>query len=522
MSYNSSFFLFLFLPAVLICYQLAPKRYRGVVLIFFSYLFFWSFSNMMLVYLIGTTFLVHHITLWLNALRLEESQAEDKVQKKKCKRDQKRVLVVGIGILLGILGILKYHNFFMKNISLLAAAFSLQMDYHMVKWMLPIGISFYTLEAVGYMADAYWGRIPQGRSFQKTALFLSFFPTIMEGPICRYKDVEATMFSYENLDWDNLTSGALRILWGLFKKMVIADRLAIAVATVFDFYFNYSGFIVLFGAVCYTMQLYMEFSGVMDIVIGCGRMFGIGLPENFRQPFFARTVTDFWRRWHITLGVWFKEYIFFPVSLSHVVKKWNKYGKKHFGKFITGLVTSGMALFPVWLSNGIWHGAKWSYIFYGMYYFTLIILGLLVEPLRDKLVTTLHLNVNAWYYRIPQTLKMLVIIFTGELFFRSNGLRTGIYMFLSIFRDFHISTLWDGTLLTLGIDAMDYLAAVVGLVIVFIVGVLREKQVDIIGNMMKLRLPVRWAIYYAMIFAVLIFGAYGDGYQPIDLIYAGF
>ena len=249
----------------------------------------------------------------------------------------------------------------------------------------------------------------------------------------------------------NLSDGCVRIFWGLFKKMIIADRLYVPVQVIFESYTDYSGVSVAVAAIAYTVQLYMEFSGCMDIVIGSAKLFGITLPENFKQPFASKNAAEFWRRWHITLGVWFKTYVFYPVSLSSVVKKWNRFGRKHLNKYITKIGVSALALFPVWFFNGLWHGRRWSYIFYGMYYFIILLGSIIVEPLRNKVLKACHINENVFWFKSLRIIKTWIIIFTGELFFRANGLRAGIHMFLSIFKNFEIRDLWNGTFLELGL-----------------------------------------------------------------------
>ena len=307
MSYHDPVYLFLFLPAVLLAYQLTPGKKRWLLLLLAGYLFFWTISGKLVLYLIGTTLFTHYIGL-------------------------------------------------VKNL------------------LLPIGISFYTLQAVGYMADVYWEKIPAQRHLGKLALFLGFFPQIMEGPISMYGQTGEALWKGEDLRGENLSAGSGRILWGLFKKMIVADRLYVLVKAVFEHYQDYSGSIVAFAAIAYTLQLYMEFSGCMDIVIGSGRLFGVRLPENFCRPFASRNAAEFWRRWHITLGAWLKTYVFYPVSVSRLVKKWNRFGKKHLGKYLTRLGATALCLFPVWLCNGLWHGASWNYIFWGIYYLIFLLL----------------------------------------------------------------------------------------------------------------------------------------------------
>ena len=499
---------FAFLPLCLAAYQIAPQKWRRRVLLGFSYLFFWLLSGKLIVYLLGTTVFVHCMGIWLDSIRSEKKKA-------------RRVLTLGILVLLGVLAYLKYYNFFVENVT---GIFGNALPFTLAekKILMPVGISFYTLQAIGYMADVYWGKIRAEEKLEKTALFLAFFPQIMEGPICRHSDTCDALYSGRPLEAENLTNGYIRIFWGLFKKKVIADRLAIGVDAIFGNYTSYSGFMVAFAAVAYTVQLYMEFSGCMDIIIGSGQLFGVTLPENFRQPFCAQSAAEFWRRWHITLGTWFKTYIFYPVSMSAPVKRWNQYGRKHFGKYVTMLGTSAMALFPVWLCNGLWHGARWSYIFYGMYYFTLILAGIAVEPVRDRILQAFHISERSVGLKFMRIAKTWVIIFTGELFFRADGLRAGIYMFRSMFRNFDLGNLTDGSLLELGMTKADLIAVVVGCVAVAVVGFIKERGTNVRISLDRKPVFMRWSFYYVLILAVIVIAAYGDGYQAVDMIYAGF
>lgn len=508
MAYQSMVYGFAFLPLCLAAYQIAPQKWRRRVLLGFSYLFFWLLSGKLIVYLLGTTVFVHCMGIWLDSIRSEKKKA-------------RRVLTLGILVLLGVLAYLKYYNFFVENVT---GIFGNALPFTLAekKILMPVGISFYTLQAIGYMADVYWGKIRAEEKLEKTALFLAFFPQIMEGPICRHSDTCDALYSGRPLEAENLTNGYIRIFWGLFKKKVIADRLAIGVDAIFGNYTSYSGFMVAFAAVAYTVQLYMEFSGCMDIIIGSGQLFGVTLPENFRQPFCAQSAAEFWRRWHITLGTWFKTYIFYPVSMSAPVKRWNQYGRKHFGKYVTMLGTSAMALFPVWLCNGVWHGARWSYIFYGMYYFTLILAGIAVEPVRDRILQVFHISERSVGLKFMRIAKTWLIIFTGELFFRADGLRAGIYMFRSMFRNFDLGNLTDGSLLELGMTKADLIAVVVGCVAVAVVGFIKERGTNVRISLDRKPVFMRWSFYYVLILAVIVIAAYGDGYQAVDMIYAGF
>lgn len=529
MACHTSVYLVLFLPLSLLAYQITPQKKRWITLLTCNYLFFWLISGKLVLYLIGTTLFVHYIGVWLTWTRVQCKQtvsgmtkAESTEIRKKYKKREKIILAAGITGLLSILIYLKYYNFFVTNInhflSVTGSDFSLKSE----TFLIPIGISFYTLQAIGYMTDVYWKKEEVYHHPGKIALFLSFFPQIMEGPISLYGQTAENLWSGNSLKSENLADGIIRIFWGLFKKIIIADRLYLLVQEIFGHSENYYGIMVVIGAIAYTVQLYMEFSGCMDIILGSGKMFGITLPENFRQPFFSKNAAEFWRRWHITLGVWFKTYMFYPVSVSAIVKKWNKFGRKHLNKYITKLGVSAMALFPVWLCNGLWHGARWSYIFYGMYYFVILMFGIAVEPLREKIINFFHINEHAVWFRILQMLKTWVIIFTGEMFFRAESLTTGMRMFKSIFVGTGIWQILDGKLVSCGLDVADYGAVIGGCIVVFIVSIVKEKQLLGQNGVKQLAIVPRWVLYYGLIFAVLIFGAYGIGYQQVDMIYAGF
>lgn len=528
MAYHTPLFLGIFLPVLLLIYQIAGKKYRSMVLIAAGYLFFYTFSKMLLLYLLGATILIYFVGIRIEAVQ-EEFQSKKRGMerdaaasyKKCCIKRKRRILLFGILLLLAVLLGVKYYNFFAQNLNSFLNLFSIPLLLEQKSILQPIGISFYTLMAIGYLVDIYEGKIGAERNFAKIALFMAFFPQIMEGPISRYDQTADQLYEGRALKAEQISMGAQRILWGLLKKMLVADRLNVMVNTVYANYQVYGGTVVALTAVAYTTQLYMEFSGVMDIVIGIAEMFGVKLPENFRQPFFSKNVSEFWRRWHITLGAWLKDYIFYPVSLSGKVKKMNN-AVRHKSKYAARILVSAAALFPVWLCNGLWHGPRWSYVFYGMYYFTLILFGMMLEPAFTKARELLHIREENKLFIGFQVLRTLVLVVIGELFFRAEGLSNGIGMFLCIFRDFRAETLWDGTLLALGLDSKDLFLIVVTVIVVFVVSCLHEKGIHIRAQVMSFPLPLRWSAYYALMLTILIFGAYGDGYTPVDLIYAGF
>ena len=308
----------------------------------------------------------------------------------------------------------------------------------------------------------------------------------------------------------------------MMKKLVIADRVNGLVTETFSNHANYNGTVAAVAAVVYTLQLYMEFSGTMDIVIGSAEIFGIKMPENFRQPFFSKTISEFWQRWHITLGTWFKDYIYYPISMSRTSKKLTKKARKKLGNFYGPMLVSTVALFCVWFCNGMWHGSGWRYIFFGMYHFALITCGNLIKPLVKTINGKLGINSSAPLYKGMQIFRSAVLVAIGEMFFRANGLHAGLDMFRLIFTDFKLETFKDGTLLNLGMDIQDYIIVLVTVAIVFTVSVMNEKGKSVRTLVQQKNLPIRWTVYFALIFYIIIFGAYGPGYVQLDPIYADF
>lgn len=496
MSYHLLTYSLLFLPAVMLLYQLTPQKARWVTLLVADYIFFWLLSGGLIFWMLAAT-LITYVCGRVIAYVAEHSPAKGK----ELVRKKRAILGIGVILTLGMLIVFKYLKVF--GITFIA----------------PIGISYYTLQTISYMTDVYRGTVKAETHIGRMALYLSFFPQIMEGPISRYSETAHALFSGKPLEFHNVAFGYQRILWGLFKKMLIADRLAPAVIKVFSGYENYDGSAVAVGVVFYTIQLYMEFSGCMDIIIGTGEVFGVALPENFRQPFFARNASDFWRRWHITLGTWLKDYVFYPVSLAKPVKKVAKSVKGKFGIGVSKFVAPTAALFCVWLSNGIWHGAGWTYIFYGMYYFVLIFIENITEAPVKKFAERKNINMEGIVCKVLRGVKLFFIVNTGELFFRATSVSQGFSMLGRIFGKFHISALLESNL---GMDVYDVALAFVGIVIVLLVDILHEKGVSVREKIASLRLPLRWGVWYAVILSVIILGAYGAGYTVVDMIYAAY
>lgn len=531
-SYISLVFLAIFLPIVLLFYGILPKKARPFVLLAAGYAFFWFISEWLILCLILSTLSVYGAALLLKKLKEKRNSAliaassreEKKAIKKLSTSKQAAVLAAGAVLNIGLLAVLKYSPFFMTNVNMLFRILHLPFQAEVPNFLTPIGISFYTLQAFSYLHDVYKEKVEADKNLGRVALFLAFFPQIMEGPISRYSETAKDLWSGERLHFKNLSFGAQRIAFGMLKKMVIADRLNIIVRTIFKDYegYGFDGGIIALGAVLYTIELYAEFSGTMDVVIGTGEMFGIRVPENFRQPFFSASISEFWQRWHITLGTWFRDYVFYPVCMSKPMKKLTKNSRKKLGRHYGPLPASIVAFFCVWLCNGLWHGAGWQYIFFGMYHFALISLGSLVLPLSTSLFEKLKIDRNCLPYRIFAIIRTALLVCIGEMIFNSHSLHDSLKMLKILFTRFSLKSFADGSVLTLGLDVYDILVLIVTIVIVFVIGIIKEKGKSPRELIASKPVFVRWPVYIGLIVFIVVFGAYGAGYIPIDPIYANF
>lgn len=528
-SYFSNAFLYFFLPASILGFFVMPKKAKKYFLLVASLVYFWLVSGKLIIYLLLSILAVHYFGLWLDRIRTRQAEvvkAAEKEERKQIKKSfqKKSRLVLGFAAVLhiGLLLVLKYSPFFTENLNALLEALNVSTRLEIPSYLMPIGISFYTLQAVSYLFDVYRGTAKADENIFRLGLFMSFFPQIVEGPICRYNQTAERLWNVTQIDYHNFLLGIQRILFGYMKKLVVADRLNPFINEAFDHYADYDGPLLALGALLYTVQLYMDFSGTMDAVVGIGQIFGVEMPENFRRPFFSKTISEFWQRWHITLGTWFKDYIFYPVTMSKPMKKLTSAGRKKLGNHFGPLLSGAVALFCVWFCNGLWHGSAWHYIFFGMYHFVLILSGEIIAPAVKLFQSKLHIDPEKLPYRIFQILRSTVLVIFGELFFRANGLRAGFAMTKIMFTKVHFTALNDVTLRPFGIDTKDLFIVGVVVLIVFIVGLLKEKGVDVNERIASQNVVVRRVILYALIMFIIIFGAYGPGYVPVDPMYAEF
>jgi len=517
MSFVSTGFL-LFLLIGVIVYYFIPKKVQWIWLLFISYFYYATFGIKPMAFIVLTT-----ITTYIGGRLIEKYSIEgaNKIlenkanitseEKKKIKaitkRNKRKVVVVMLLFNFGILAVLKYFNFGFENINgIMHRLLGIQYTITGMDFILPLGISFYTFQSMGYIIDIYQGKYEADKNIFKFALFVSFFPQILQGPIGRYNRLAHQFYEKHYFDLTKIQRALQLICWGFFKKLVIADRAGIIANQIFDHDDKYYGITIIVGVLAYCIQLYGDFAGGMDVVMGTAELFDIKIDANFRQPFFSHSISEFWRRWHITLGTWMKDYIFYPFSLSKGMNKFGKFSKKKFGNTIGRVLPICLADLLIFFIVGIWHGASWKFIIYGLYNGFIIAFSSLFQPVYIKMFIITHINPKTRAWRLFQIFRTFILINIGWYFDRGNSLKDAVYMMYHSVKGFSFSTLVDGSLLKLGLNGVQIIILLAACAVWFIVSVLKEKNIEVRDAIGARVLPIRWAIYIALIISIPLLG----------------
>lgn len=351
-------------------------------------------------------------------------------------------------------------------------------------------------------------------------LYLVYLPTILQGPFNRFPQFKESLAERIEFDYTGFMHGIQRFLWGAFKKLVLAARLEQIGTYVFSDWSSQSGISISVGVVAYSLWFYTDFSSYMDMMLGISRTFGITLPENFRQPYFAQNISEFWRRWHITLGGVFRDYLMMPFIQSKSGRSLRKYFKKY-GKNAGRLAPVLAGTFLVWISTALWHGLGWNYLIWGMYYCFIISCSLVLEGSYEKIKGRLRIVNSSKAYTLFCMVRTWSLLFTANVILQVHNLRE----FLAVFRRLIGCSFLDGayvSLSALGWIRQDAFVLAAGLLILLWVSILKEKNKDVLEIIDKQILLVRWTVYYALLFSVLLFGMYGSQYDAGQFLYMQF
>ena len=506
-----SFIDYVFIPLIFIVvliYFVSPIKYRWIVLLLASILFFCTWGVNMLPLAIGAT-----IVAWIVSNVIEKwnvnfdvevknndsyDQSEKNVLQKKLKTRCKYVLWIGVVLVLSVLLFSKVESVFI------------------------LGVSYYTMSLIGYMADVYWKKEKAEKNLFKLMLFTLYFPKILQGPISKHKNIKASLYEGTSFEYKRFCYGLQRVLWGYFKKLVIADRLLLFIQPAFVNYENYHGSILLVAAVFSALQMYCDFSGCMDIALGVSEIFGIKLEENFKRPFFAKSVPEFWTRWHISLSTWFKDYIYMPIVISPKIIKISGKLKKAFGKRVAKNFVTIVPVMTVWTITGLWHGTGWNYVAWGVYWAILFILSTILDPEIKKITKVLHINTETKDFQLFRQIRTIALFVICRVIVYPADLNVSKEVFEKIFFNFGPWQLLDGTLYTVGLDQAGFMLVVFALLLMYVISKKQEQGIKIRDEIASLSIVGRWIVYLAGIVGVLIFGIYGPGFDAASFVYMNF
>ncbi len=494
MVFNSAVFLYFF-PIVILFYFLVPKKLRYIWLLGAS-LYFYMCWNVKYVILL----LVSILTTWLAGLLVHKIQNT---------LARKWILAACLIVNIGILFFFKYFDFFLDSANKVLAKVGIQVVESSFSVLLPVGISFYTFQALGYIIDVYKGRIDAEKNPLRYALFVSFFPQLVAGPIERSENLLKQVREVDKMkiwNYENVTNGLTLMVWGLFIKMVIADRVAILVDTVFDGVYLYGTVALVAGALGFALQIYCDFMGYSTIAIGAAKVMGFTLMENFDTPYLATSISDFWRRWHISLSTWFRDYVYIPLGGNRCSK---------IRKYFNLMVTFGV--------SGLWHGANWTYVFWGFLHGFYQVVGDITKPFRQKLWKKTNAKTESFSFKLAQVVTTFVMVDIAWIFFKANSIGIAIDYCKRMFTKWDPWSLFNGEIYNLGLDRFEFNVLIVATVVLLLVDLIRYCKKQVITEFLQEQcIWFRWGVIFALIFATIIYGMYGINFESSQFIYFQF
>lgn len=474
---------YLFFPVAAAGYFLAPKRGKNLWLLVCSWFFYLCAGPEYFVFLLATV-----VVSYFGAKRLETAR-------------KRWLLVLLLALFIAALGVFKYLDFAVNTVKRVLALVGLDWSARVPQLLLPAGISFYFFAAMGYLIDVYRGKQKAERGFVKCALFLSFFPALLSGPIGRAGQLLPQFDEPHQLNYVNLREGFGRFLWGAFKKLVIADRLAVVVNTVFAAPSSFGAVQVVIAACAFSIQIYCDFSAYTDMALASAKVMGFTLAENFRTPYFARSIAEFWRRWHISLSTWFRDYLYIPLGGSR-----------------RGKVRTYVNILIVFAVSGLWHGAAMNFVVWGLLNGVYQVVGAITKPARTVVRRGLHLPEDTKLSALWQMAWVFVLATVAWVFFKAGSATAA----LEVLRNMVKPVLWDaGGLAAMGMGRKEWLVAVLSCLALLGVDAWSVREAPATRLAAACR-PARWCVYLLMLVAVVVFGSYGTGYDAQSFVYFKF
>lgn len=480
MVFNTLSFILFF---IVVCggYFILPHKYRWSLLLCSSYFFYMCWNATYALLMLFST-----IVTFLSGVFISRS---------KTKKNKRVFLILSLVINLGILGVFKYFNFFNETIALVVSKIGIDWAVPNLNVLLPVGISFYTFQALSYTLDVYKKDIEPIRHFGKYALFVSFFPQLVAGPIERSKHLIPQFEREVSFDFERIKSGALLASWGFIKKMIVADRVAIMVNNVYNNISDYDGSQIAFATVMFAVQIYCDFSAYSDIARGCARILGFDLMKNFNAPYLATSMHDFWKRWHISLTSWFRDYLYIPLGGNRVSKP----------RYYFNLIF-------VFLVSGLWHGASFNYILWGALHGGYQMVGHISKNIRGKIRGRLYISEKSVGLKIFRRIFVFTLVCLAWVFFRADSTSNALFAIERIatmqFSDVY-TLLLDNGVFSLGLNQIEFTVVMIFIILIYYIDLQSQNKLMII-RLQKEPILIRWIVYLLIFFSIIVFGVYGD------------
>ncbi|MBR6771138.1 MAG: MBOAT family protein [Lachnospiraceae bacterium] len=499
MLFNSLDFL-IFFPIVVLIYFLIPKKIKYLWLLAASYYFYMCWNPKYILLMLLSTVLT-----WITGLALENFR-----EKGLSKKWQKGCIAACFIINLGILALFKYFDFFLENINLILEKLGMQMVEKPFDLLLPVGISFYTFQALSYIVDVYREEVKVEKNLARYALFVSFFPQLVAGPIERTDNLLRQINHIPTMKlknhYERITDGLVYMLYGFFLKMVIADRISLMVDTVFDSWYIYGTVELIAGAVGFAIQIYCDFASYSIIAVGAAQVMGFNIMENFAAPYFSCSIKEFWRRWHISLSTWFKDYVYIPLGGNRCSR-----GRKYRNLMIT------------FLASGLWHGANWTYVVWGGLHGLYQIVGELLFPVKQKFYPYIGISIGSISHKLGQILTTFFLTVIAWVFFRAEDIGAALGYLKNMFTRWNPWAIVDKSLYQIGLSVYEWnilLASLVFMLLVDVIRLVRHERIDRFLNTQGAL--AKGIVIGGMILVIGMFGQYGGGFDAKQFIYFQF
>ena len=498
MLFNSIDFL-IFFPVVVLIYFIIPDKIKYIWLLAASYYFYMGWNAKYALLLLFSTAVTYLSGIAMDAVGRKTESSE--------KRIKYRKLVVALSFILnlGILFVFKYLDFASDLLAFIISKAGLSVTIPRFDILLPVGISFYTFQALSYTMDVYRGEIYAERNFLRYALYVSFFPQLVAGPIERSKNLLKQLAVPTRFDHARALDGLYLMLWGYFLKIVLADRIAVVVSAVYDGYEIYPGWYLVVGTVLFAFQVYCDFAGYSTIAIGAAKILGIDLMENFNAPYTSMSIAELWRRWHISLTTWFRDYVYFPLGGSR-----------------KGRLRKDINIMIVFLVSGLWHGAGMHYVAWGGINGLYQVIGERLKPIREKTAVLLHVKTDVLSFRLYKVLVTFLLTLFSDIFFRANDMAAAGTIIASIFTTHNPWILFDGSLYKLGLGAAEFRFMLICIGVLIFADIMKRMGISIRKIIGEQGYVFRVLFFVFAVTFLLTFGVWGPGYDANNFIYFQF